>query len=366
MSIKRKSLKKSVIIDFIVAVAITLIASIIGFYLFVNNQTLNELVQINVDNQEDTQEIISIIKRSIIILFVNTLMISIVLMKITDKKMLNPIKQITDATKKVASGDFSIKLESDRQDEVGELTDNFNQMVTELGSIESLQKDFIDNVSHEIKTPINSIQGFAELLRDEKLSKQEKKEYIDIIEEETNRILKLSNNMLKLSKLQNQKRISNKEQIAIAEQLRKTITLLEPNWKEKELKFNLNIKEKYVFGDEDLLSQVWINLIENAIKFSEPKSKINISMTEKESELEVKIQDFGMGIDNDEKEKIFTRFYQIDKSHSQTGSGLGLAIVKRIIDLSNGTIEVISKKGNGTTMIVKLPIENNSNKIVIE
>lgn len=366
MSIKRKSLKKSVIIDFIIAVAITLIASILGFYLFVNNQTLNELVQINVDNQEDTQEIISIIKRSIIILFFNTLIISIVLMKITDKKMLNPIKQITDATKKVASGDFSIKLESDRQDEVGELTDNFNQMVTELGSIECLQKDFIDNVSHEIKTPINSIQGFAELLRDEKLSKQEKKEYIDIIEEETNRILNLSNNMLKLSKLQNQKRISNKEQIAVAEQLRKTITLLEPNWKEKELKFNLNIKEKYVFGDEDLLSQVWINLIENAIKFSKPKSKINISMTEKESELEVKIQDFGMGIDNDEKEKIFTRFYQIDKSHSQTGSGLGLAIVKRIIDLSNGTIEVISKKGNGTTMIVKLPIEDNSNKIVIE
>lgn len=366
MSIKRTSLKKSVVVNFIIAVAITLIASILGFYLFVNNQTFNELVQINVKNQEEIQEIISIMRRSIIILFCNTIVISIVLMKIADKKMLKPIKQITNATKKVALGDFSIKLDTNRRDEVGELTENFNQMVTELGSIECLQKDFIDNVSHEIKTPINSIQGFAELLRDEKLSKQEKEEYIDIIEEETNRILKLSNNMLKLSKLQNQKRINNKEQIAVAEQIRKTITFLEPNWKEKEIQFNLSTIEKYVYGDEELLFQVWINLIENAIKFSNPKGKINISMTEKEKELEIKIQDFGIGIDDDEKEKIFTRFYQIDRSHSQSGSGLGLAIVKKIIDLSNATIEVISKKGKGTTMIVKLPIEDSSNKIVIE
>ena len=363
---KKNSIQRSVAINFIIAVIVVLIASIMGFYLFVNNQTLNELVHINVESETQTKEIISIMKRTIFILIFNTIAISIGLMRITEKKMLQPLKKITDATKIVASGDFNIKLETERKDEIGELTNNFNKMVTELGSIECLQKEFIDNVSHEIKTPINSIQGFANLLKDEKLSKKEKNEYIEIIEEETNRILNLSSNMLKLSKLQNQNRITNKDQVAIVEQIRKAIVLLEEKWKEKEIQFNMTAKEKYIYGDEELLFQVWVNLIDNAIKFSKPNGKIDIILKENEEEIEIQIKDYGYGMDEDEKEKVFSRFYQIDKSHSEQGSGLGLAIVKRIIDLSKGTIEVISKKNVGTTMIVRLPIEDNSNKIVIE
>jgi len=238
-------------------------------------------------------------------------------------------------------------------------------MVKDLGSIESLQKEFVDNVSHQIKTPISSIQGFAELLEEDNLSKEERKEYTSIIKEESNRLLNLTTNMLKLSKLQNQSRITNKEQIDIAEQIRKNISLLEPKWKEKEIVFNISLEEKYFYGDGELTFQAWGNLIENAIKFSKPHGKIDISLKEKENWIEIKIKDNGIGMSEDEKKRIFTRFYQIDKSHSEQGSGLGLAIVKRIIELSKGTIDVESQKDIGTTITVNLPIEKEKSEVLV-
>ena len=363
---KKKSIQRKLIVDLIRAIVVVLVASIIGFYLFINNQALDKLVQINVESQEEIREVLTIIRRTVLLLFFNTILISVIIMKITGKRMLQPIQKLNDATKKVAKGDFSIKLETYREDEIGELTNNFNQMVTDLGSLESLQKEFIDNVSHEIKTPISSIQGFTQLLRDDSVSQEEKIEYLDVIEEESNRLLNLTTNMLKLSKLQNQNRITNKEQIDIAEQIRRAITLLEPKWKEKEISFNISLEEKYFYGDEDLTFQVWVNLIDNAIKFSKQYGKIDINLKEKTDKLEIKIKDNGIGMSEEEIKRIFTRFYQIDKSHSEKGSGLGLAIVKRIVELSNGKIDVKSKKDEGTTITVNLPLEKENKKIVIE
>jgi len=362
---KKKSIQRGLIKDIIIAIVLVLIASTIGFYLLINNQAVEKLVQINVTTNEETREIITIIRRTVLLLFLNTVVISVVIVRITAKKMLQPIKRLTAATKKVAAGDFSIRLETHREDEVGELTNNFNEMVKDLGSIESLQKEFVDNVSHEIKTPITSIQGFSQLLRAENLSKEERNEYVDIIEEESNRLLNLSTNMLKLSKLQNQNRITNKEQIDIAEQIRKTLSLLEPKWREKEIVFNIGLQEKYFYGDEDLIFQVWVNIIDNAIKFSKKKGKIDISIKEKENWIEIKIKDYGIGMNEEEKKRIFTRFYQIDKSHSAKGSGLGLAIVKRIIELSKGRIEVDSQKDIGTTITVNLPIEKEQSEVLV-
>jgi len=362
---KKKSIQRGLIKDIIVAIVLVLIASTIGFYLLINNQAVEKLVQINVTTDDETREIITIIRRSVLLLFLNTIVISVIIVRITVKKMLHPIERLTEATKKVAAGDFSIRLETHREDEVGELTNNFNEMVKELGSIESLQKEFVDNVSHEIKTPITSIQGFSQLLRTENLSKEERNEYADIIEEESNRLLNLSTNMLKLSKLQNQNRITNKEQIDIAEQIRKVLSLLEPKWREKEIVFNISLQEKYFYGDEELIFQVWVNIIDNAIKFSKQKGKIDISIKEKDKWIEIKIKDYGIGMDEEEIKKIFTRFYQIDKSHSAKGSGLGLVIVKRIIELSKGEIEVDSKKDIGTTMIIKLPVEKEKNEVLV-
>jgi len=362
---KKKSIQRGLVKDIVIGDVLVLLATIIGFFLVVDNQALERLVQINVNSAEEAREIIDIIRRTIILLVLNSIFISVVIVRTTSKRMLLPIKRLSVAAKKVSAGDFSIKLETYREDEVGELTNNFNDMVKDLASIESLQKEFVDNVSHEIKTPITSIQGFAQLLRDDNISKEEKNEYIDIIEEESNRLLNLSTSMLKLSKLQNQNKITNIEQIDISEQIRKALSLLEPKWKEKEIVFNISMKKRYFYGDEDLIFQVWVNLLENAIKFSKQNGKIDISLKEKENWIEIKIKDYGIGMDEEERKKIFTRFYQIDKSHSAKGSGLGLAIVKRIVELSKGKIDVISEKNVGTTIIVNLPIEQEQKKILI-
>ncbi|MBE5822283.1 MAG: HAMP domain-containing histidine kinase [Clostridiales bacterium] len=361
---KKKSIQRGLVKDIVIGDVLVLIATIIGFFLIVDNQALERLVQVNVTSSEEIKEITSIIRRTIFLLVLNSIFISAVIVRVTSKRMLLPIKKISGAAKKVAAGDFSIKLETYREDEIGELTNNFNDMVKDLGSIESLQKEFVDNVSHEIKTPITSIQGFAQLLRDDNISKEEKNEYIDIIEEESNRLLNLSTSMLKLSKLQNQNKITNAEQIDISEQIRKALSILEPKWREKEIVFNISMENKYFYGDEDLIFQVWINLLENAIKFSEQKGKIDIILKEKDNWIEIVIKDYGIGMDEEEKKKVFTRFYQIDKSHSGKGSGLGLAIVKRIIELSKGEIKIESEKNMGTTIIIKLPIEKNEVLIV--
>ena len=219
--------------------------------------------------------------------------------------MLKPIKQLKDATKKVAAGDFSVELETERNDEIGDLTHDFNKMVKGLSSIECLQKDFINNVSHELKTPISSIQGFAKLLDDETLTEEERKEYISIIIEESDRLLNISTNILKLSKLQNQDRVVNKEEIDISEQIRKVISVLEPKWKEKDLKFNVSLQDAIYYGDSDLTFQVWMNLIDNAIKFSNNNSHIDVKVKKEKDLIKIEIKDYGIGMDEGEKDKIF-------------------------------------------------------------
>lgn len=362
---KRKSIQRGLFSAFIIAILIVEVISFVSLHLSSERGIINESIQVNIDSEETVKSFLMFFLKAIVIGIVNVVLIGGIVMGIMSKKILKPIQRLMGATQKVAGGDFSVKLETVREDEIGELTNNFNKMVGELGSTENLQKQFVDNVSHEIKTPISSIQGFAELLRDEKLSKEEREEYVNIIKEESDRLLNLSTSMLKLSKLQNQSRITNKEQINITEQIRKSISLLEPKWKEKEIVFNISMEEKYFYGDEDLLFQVWVNLIENAIKFSKQNGKINVDLKEKENWIEIKIKDNGIGMDEEEKKKIFTRFYQIDKSHSERGYGLGLAIVKRIVELSRGIIEVESQKDVGTTITIKLPIEKEKSEVLV-
>ena len=319
----------------------------------------------NLDDKAEKNELWKIFELGVGIIVVNTVLISFAIIRISTKTLAEPLKKSIEATKKVAEGDFSVRLETKRDDETKELVDNFNRMVKQLGKTEILQKDFIDNVSHEIKTPINSIQGFTKLLDDNNLSEQERKEYINIILEETNRLLKLSSNILKLAKLQHQDKAINNEEINLSEQIKKAVLLLEPKWKDKNINFSIDAKEVYFYGDEDLLFQVWTNLLDNAIKFSNANGKISVKIGVTQDKIEVNIKDNGIGMDKDELEMIYTRFYQIDKSHSGEGSGLGLAIVKRIVEISNGEINVESEKGRGTTFTVVLPKKEETNKIVI-
>lgn len=281
------------------------------------------------------------------------LVVGMCMMSVVARHIIVPIKKIKDATKKVATGDFNVKVDFSRSDEIGDLADNFNLMVDELNSIEYLRKDFVSNISHELKTPIASIQGFAKLLEDDNLSKEEKKEYIDIILEETRRLSNLSSNMIKLSNVENQE-IVNLQEFRLDEQIRKAIIMLEKQMSDKNIKVSLNAKEVIITADQDLTMEIWINLLNNAIKYTEENGNIEVNVYDEEKFVRVEIKDTGIGIPNDKQERIFEKFYQAQNSHSSEGSGLGLAIVKRIVELLNGNISFESKEGEGTTFNVRL------------
>ena len=283
------------------------------------------------------------------------LIIGALLIALFVKKVVEPVIKLNWATQEVAKGNFDIQIEHHSDDEVGQLTDNFNKMIKELQSIEYLRKDFVTNVSHEFKTPIASIQGFAKLLQKGNLSTQEKQEYTSIIVEETTRLSNLSSNILKMSKLENQEIVEKKTEFSLDEQIRKSILLLEHEWSKKNIELDIELDKVDYLGDEELLEQVWLNLLGNAIKFSPPDSRIAISLVQTPSATQVKITDYGPGMSEETRTRIFEKFFQGDKTHSHEGSGLGLSLVKRILDLYGGKIHVQSNIHDGSTFTVELP-----------
>ncbi|MEN8907413.1 MAG: HAMP domain-containing sensor histidine kinase [Clostridiales bacterium] len=297
--------------------------------------------------------IISII---LMVLFISS-GIGSVLIVISLRFIIKPIKKLTFAMKEVAKGNFDIKINLNRQDEVGQLAEHFDIMTKELKKIEYLRKDFISNVSHEFKTPMTSIQGFAKLLKKQDLHKKSYKEYLDIIISETGRLSTLSTNLLNLTELENKSIIMKKEEFLIDEQIRKVILLLEKFWTQKNLEFILELEKTKYIGEEHLLWQIWLNLISNAIKFSNENSEILIKVKNANGSISIEITDNGIGMEEAERERIFEKFYKVDKSRSKDGNGLGLSIVKKIIDTCNGRIYVKSSIGKGTTFLIKLKSE---------
>lgn len=364
---KRNSMQRSLMRSFIIALVLVAILTIIEFSVLVVPTMQNKLIEINIHDKEQIDSLVYITRKICGFAILNIVIISAVLVRINLKNIFRPIEQINEATKKVALGEYDIELETKREDEIGELTNNFNKMTRGLKSTENLQKEFINNVSHEIKTPVSSIEGFAKFLKDKNLTDEEREEYANIIIEEAKRLENLTGKILKLSKLNNQEIITNKQEIEVAEQIRKAISLLEPKWSKKDIKMNVSLEEKVFLGDEDLIFQVWVNIIDNAIKFSNEGGSIDIKVYEKDRNINIEIKDHGIGMKEEELEKVYDRFYQIDRSHSKEGSGLGLAIVKRIVELSEGKIEIKSKENRGTTVIVNLPVTSEkSNKIIIK
>lgn len=282
----------------------------------------------------------------------------IIIMGLSNKAM-KPIVQLNNATQEVAKGNFDIFVVNDSQDEIGQLTESFNKMAKELKSIEYLRKDFVSNVSHEFKTPISSILGFAKLLENRNLTEEEKKEYLEIIVEESERLSNLSTNILKLSKLESQDIVFNKAEYSLDEQIRRVILLLEPKWCEKNIDFDIDMENISFLADEDLMQQVWINLLNNAIVYSYQNGVIHIKMYKQKEEEKavIIIKDEGIGMDKHTKDRMFEKFFKGDTSHSKEGAGLGLALVKRIIDLHQGVIEVESEPGKGTAIKLTFPNE---------
>jgi signal transduction histidine kinase len=272
------------------------------------------------------------------------------------KQVVKPIVELSLATKKVAKGHFNIQLDYNRRDEIGDLAQNFNLMAKELNSMTYLRRDFISSVSHEFKTPLASISGFAKLLHKDNLSSEERKEYTAIIIEETTRLSNLSSNILRLSKLENQVIMEQKVKFSLDEQIRKCIVLLESQWNKKDIFLNIDLERVYFIGDEELMQQVWINLLDNAIKFSLPYGAISIILYQTPHCITVRISDNGIGMDAETQKRLFEKFYQGDRSHASSGNGLGLSLVERILQLCKGSIHVESTPNAGSVFTIELPI----------
>ncbi|WP_089610592.1 sensor histidine kinase [Dehalobacterium formicoaceticum] len=275
---------------------------------------------------------------------------------LVSRRTLTPITNLIKAIKEVAKGNFNVKLEEvHRIDELEEMARNFNIMVQELNSIETLRTDFVVNVSHELKTPIAAIEGYATLLRETALTPEEHEEYLQMIIESARQLSALSSNILKISKLENQELFAEKDSFRLDEQLRQALLLLEAQWSKNELNLNIELEPVVFRGNEEILMQVWLNLLGNAIKFTPPRGEISLSLTASEDNVTVKIGDTGIGISTEVQKHIFEKFYQGDRSRASEGNGLGLSLVKRIVDLHGGSIKVESQSGVGSLFTVTLP-----------
>lgn len=271
-----------------------------------------------------------------------------------------PMHRLAEATNRVANGDFSVYVPAlhtpDKLDYLDVMIMDFNKMVEELGSIETLKTDFVSNVSHEMKTPIAIIKNYAELLKAEHITEEQRKEYAENIEGAAVRLSNLISNILKLNKLENQRIIPEAESYDVCRQLCECILQFEDAWDEKEIELETEIEDcAMVEADKSLLELVWNNLLSNAVKFTEPGGTITVKQTSDESVVKISVSDTGCGMKRDSMNHIFDKFYQGDTSHSKEGNGLGLALVKRVLELSEGDIQVFSEPGKGSTFLVTLP-----------
>lgn len=296
----------------------------------------------------------------ITVLMAASIVISLLVTPVFSSNLSTITKKITNALNDISKGDFTVQLDEHyfNSPKINDIIVTFNKMVRDLNSIETLRSDFISNFSHEFKTPIVSMLGFAKLLKDPSTSPEEKEEYINIIISESKRLSDLANNVLLLSKLQSEERKEPKETVfSIDEQLRQSILLFVNEWEDKNINIDIDVDNIKYRGNEELVHQVWINLISNAIKFSHVNGDIEISCKKVDNNVVVKIRDYGIGIAKNDIQRIYDKFYQADTSHSTNGNGLGLSIVQEILKLHDGDIKVESQINNGTTFTVYLPLK---------
>ena len=288
------------------------------------------------------------------ILLIMSLVLGVGISLIVGKNVSRPIEDMKKATTEIAKGNFNVKIPTVKNKTINEIIENFNTMAQELKSIETLKADFISNVSHEFKTPLSIIQTYTKAIAKPGISEVVKARYMAVIENNIKKLTTLTTNILALSKLENQKIELEKTSFLLDEQIRQCILSLEPKWKAKNISFNLNLDKTKFLGSEDLTAQVWQNLLDNAIKFSNPGGFISVSLKSNNNQIVARITDTGIGIPENKLPRIFDKFYQADTSHSSSGNGLGLALVKQIIESFGGTITAESQENKGTTFKIIL------------
>ena len=267
---------------------------------------------------------------------------------------IRPVTDIVDGLNELSTGNYNARIDLGKHKSLKSIADAFNELATELGNTEMLRSDFINNFSHEFKTPIVSISGFAKLLGDDSVSDAQRAEYLKIIVEEAGRLSDLATNVLNLSKVENMSILTDKKRYNVSEQIRNCLLLLEKKWSAKNLDLDVEFDDYDIEADEELMKQVWINLFDNAIKFSPDGGKITVAVAGDSRFICATITNYGAEIPPESLSKIFNKFYQGDTSHASRGNGIGLSIVKRIVELHDGSVTVNSGEGK-TTFAVTLP-----------
>jgi two-component system phosphate regulon sensor histidine kinase PhoR len=271
----------------------------------------------------------------------------------------NLYHEVLDALSRIAKGDFNVYLDlrAGRENQFTSLIDHINHMAKQLKQIEGMRQEFISNVSHEIQSPLTSIMGFTQALQFDQLTDQEKSHYLSIIEAESRRLSKLSDNLLKLTSLESEQHPFERKSYRLDKQIRNIILACEPQWVEKEMEVDVSLEKVIIVADEDLMSQVWTNLIHNSIKFTPKLGRICIHLQQVDDKAIIEISDTGIGIPQKDQVHIFERFFKADKARdrSKGGSGLGLSIVKKIIEMHEGTVMVRSEEGEGTIFTITIP-----------
>ncbi|MEK4518398.1 HAMP domain-containing sensor histidine kinase [Paenibacillus sp. FSL H8-0122] len=272
--------------------------------------------------------------------------------------VVRPIKKLTNATRRIAAGDFNVKLNIKQTGELGALARSFEEMTHDLQQLEQMRRDFVSNVSHEVQSPLTSISGYALALKQMNIPESERGRYLDIIIGEAERMSKMSDSLLKLSLLESQSQQLRFTTFSLDEQIRRVIVALQPQWSARRINFDLQLTAATLTADYDQLNQVWTNLLGNSIKFSGEGGVISVHTRQDNKSVTVRVSDTGIGISPEDQKRIFDRFFKADRSHSRkyTGSGMGLAIVRQIVLLHHGDIRVTSELGAGTSFIVTLPL----------
>lgn len=287
-----------------------------------------------------------------------SLIIGFLIALVLGKIPLSPINKLVNGMNSLAAGNFKTRIEYggliERHPTFSEITESFNTLAEELENTEVLRSDFINNFSHEFKTPIVSIAGFAKLLKKGNLTEEQRAQYLDAIEEESMRLSYMATNVLNMTKVENQTILTDVTSFNLSEQVRAALLLLEGAWSKKNIELRLDFDEYEIEANEELLKQVWINLIDNAVKFVPRCGTVSLDIREKGDMLSVRISNTGKEIDPEKIDKIFNKFYQADESHAGEGNGIGLAIVKRIVELHDGRVAVESRNGM-TSFTVELP-----------
>lgn len=330
---------------------------ILSVLLLMSGVHIGLIVGVNRLKLNDVAQTMAIIFYWIVIAVFVTLWISLQMRKIYEI----PMRQMAEATDKVANGDFSVYIPPlhtpEKLDYLDVMIMDFNKMVEELGSIETLKTDFFSNVSHEIKTPIAVVQNSAEMLKNTNLSLEEQQMYVDTIIQSSKKLSSLITNILKLNKLEKQNIQPVMEEYNLCEQLCQCSLQFENIWEEKEITFDAELEDKVmIHADESLLELVWTNLLSNAMKFTENGGTVRLIQTSTEKEVVVSVSDTGCGMSQETMKHIFDKFYQGDTSHSVSGNGLGLALALRIVQMAEGSIQVESQPGKGSRFTVHLPV----------